>query len=67
MVIFRQHLSRVRNLTPLTDYSLVARLAVQDRYENGSSNDTDRGKLYYVTEKANRSFCLEIRVMKFSG
>lgn len=42
MVIFRQHLSRVRNLTPVTDFTLVGRNAVQDRYEivNGA-NETE--------------------------
>lgn len=33
MLIFRQHLSRVRNLTPITDYSLQGVDAVRDRYD----------------------------------
>jgi hypothetical protein len=43
----------VRNLTRLTDYSLVARLAVQDRYEivNGSSSDTEIEASYITLQK----------------
>ena len=32
MIIFRQHWSRVRNLTPLTDYTLMGAVAVEDRF-----------------------------------
>ena len=32
MIIFRQHLSGVRNLTPLTDYTLMGGVAVEDRF-----------------------------------
>jgi Plant transposon protein len=53
MVIFRQHLSRVRNLTPVTDYSLVGRLAVQDRYEivNGSAIETEIEASYITLQR----------------
>ena len=33
MLIFRQHLSRVRNLTPITDFTLIGTAAVQNRFE----------------------------------
>ena len=52
MVIFRQHLSRVRNLTPITDYSLVGTIAVQDRFRvvHGSS-DVDYESSYLTLQK----------------
>ena len=33
MLTFRQHLSRVRNLTPITDFTLIGTVAVQNRFE----------------------------------
>ena len=32
MIIFRKHLSRVRNLTPITDFTLIGTAAVMDRF-----------------------------------
>lgn len=32
MIIFKQHLSRVRNLTPLTDYTIIGAIGVEDRF-----------------------------------
>ena len=56
MIIFRQHLSKVRNLTPLTDYTLMGAVAVEDRFrivygecdtEYESSYTTLQKKLHY--------------------
>ena len=52
MYIFRQHLSRVRFMTPLTDYTLRGAVAVEDRFRivHGSS-DTECESSYRVLQK----------------
>ena len=52
MYIFRHHLSRVRFLTPLTDYTLRGVVAVEDRFRivHGSS-DTEFESSYRVLQK----------------
>lgn len=51
-VIFRQHLSRVRHLTPDTDFTMIGREAVLHRYEivNGG-NDTEVETTYIGLQK----------------
>ena len=52
MIIFRHYLSRVRNLTPLTDYTLIGAVAVEDRFRivHGEC-DTEYESSYITLQK----------------
>jgi hypothetical protein len=52
MIIFRQHLSRVRNLTPITDFTLMGTAAVRDNFivVHGES-DVEYEKSYTVLQQ----------------
>ena len=52
MVIFRQHLSRVRGLTPVTDFTLIGTVAVENRVQivHGDA-DTEFESTYIVLQK----------------
>lgn len=49
MVIFRQHLSRVRNLTPCTDFTLVGVDAIADNFAISHGEQSDVIETTYKT------------------
>ena len=61
MIIFRKHLSGVRSLTPITNFTLIGTAAVMDRFRvvHGKHDVEYELSFLNLQKKISRSFCLE--------